>query len=95
MTITEPTTMVTDYILALLCVAFAWRLGCTSGLWMSAFGVILRTTFDEYQGTLSPDGRFLAYVSEETGIPQVYAQSFPGGEHRVQVSSEGGSEPRW
>jgi Tol biopolymer transport system component len=56
---------------------------------------ILQTAFNEYQGVLSPDGRFLAYVSEETGDPQVYVQSFPNGEHRVQVSSQGGSEPQW
>jgi hypothetical protein len=34
-------------------------------------------------------------VSEETGEPQVYVQSFPNGEQRVQVSSEGGAEPKW
>jgi dipeptidyl aminopeptidase/acylaminoacyl peptidase len=56
---------------------------------------ILQTAFDEYHGTLSPDGLWLAYVSEETGVPQVYVQSFPNGEQRVQVSSEGGSEPQW
>jgi dipeptidyl aminopeptidase/acylaminoacyl peptidase len=56
---------------------------------------ILQTEFDEYQGALSPDGRFLAYVSQETGVPQVIVQSFPDGERAVQVSSEGGSEPRW
>jgi dipeptidyl aminopeptidase/acylaminoacyl peptidase len=56
---------------------------------------VLQTSFDEYQGVLSPDGRFLAYVSEETGVPQVYVQSFPNGEQRAQVSSQGGSEPRW
>jgi Tol biopolymer transport system component len=56
---------------------------------------ILRTAFNEYQGVLSPDGRFLAYVSEETGVPEVYVQSFPNGEQRVQVSSGGGSEPQW
>jgi Tol biopolymer transport system component len=56
---------------------------------------ILETPFDEYHAALSPDGRFLAYASEETGVPQVYVQSFPNGEQRVQVSSQGGSEPRW
>lgn len=56
---------------------------------------ILQTAFNEYQGVLSPDGRFLAYVSEETGVPQVYVQSFPNGEQRTQVSSQGGTEPRW
>jgi Tol biopolymer transport system component len=44
---------------------------------------------------LSPDGLWLAYVSEETGVPQVYVQSFPNGEERVQVSSQGGAEPQW
>jgi hypothetical protein len=56
---------------------------------------ILQRPFNEYQGVLAPDGRFLAYVSEETGVPQVYVQSFPSGEERVQVSSQGGSEPQW
>jgi serine/threonine protein kinase len=56
---------------------------------------VLQTAFDEYQGVLSPDGRFLAYVSQETGVPQVIVQSFPDGERAVQVSSDGGSEPRW
>jgi Tol biopolymer transport system component len=57
--------------------------------------VIRETPFDEYQGVLSPDGLWLAYVSEETGVPQVYVQSFPNGEQRVQVSSQGGAEPKW
>jgi dipeptidyl aminopeptidase/acylaminoacyl peptidase len=56
---------------------------------------VLQTAFDEYQGVLSPDSRFLAYVSEETGVPQVYVQSFPDGAQRVQVSSGGGTEPQW
>jgi serine/threonine protein kinase/dipeptidyl aminopeptidase/acylaminoacyl peptidase len=57
--------------------------------------VIRETRFDEYQGVMSPDGLWLAYVSEETGVPQVYVQSFPNGEQRVQVSSQGGAEPKW
>jgi Tol biopolymer transport system component len=56
---------------------------------------IRQSAFDEYHGALSPDGRFLAYVSDETGVPQVYVQSFPNGEQRVQVSSQGGTEPQW
>jgi Tol biopolymer transport system component len=56
---------------------------------------ITATAFDEYQGALSPDGRWLAYVSEETGVPQVYVQSFPNGEHRQLVSTNGGTEPLW
>ncbi len=51
---------------------------------------LIQTPFDEYQGVLSPDGRWLAYVSEESGSPQVYVQSFPDGAQRVQISSRGG-----
>lgn len=56
---------------------------------------IIQTPFDEYQGVMSPDGRWLAYVSEESGTPQVYVQSFPDGAQRVQISSRGGAEPQW
>ena len=56
---------------------------------------IIQTPYDEYQGVLSPDGRWLAYVSEESGSPQVYVQSFPDGAQRVQISSRGGIEPQW
>jgi hypothetical protein len=37
----------------------------------------------------------MAYVSNETGAPQVYVQSFPDGGQRWQVSSQGGTEPQW
>jgi serine/threonine protein kinase/Tol biopolymer transport system component len=56
---------------------------------------IAATVFDEYQAALSPEGGWLAYVSEETGVPQVYVQSFPEGEHRLLISTNGGTEPRW
>ncbi len=44
---------------------------------------------------ISHDGRWLAYVSEETGRPEVYVQAFPGPGGRYQVSSGGGTEPIW
>jgi dipeptidyl aminopeptidase/acylaminoacyl peptidase len=44
---------------------------------------------------LSPDGRWLAYVSEQSGTREVYIQAFPGPGARVQVSSGGGTEPVW
>jgi eukaryotic-like serine/threonine-protein kinase len=47
------------------------------------------------QGQLSPDGKWLAYSSSDTGTSQVYVQPFPeGGEPRV-VSGQGGHMPRW
>jgi serine/threonine-protein kinase len=47
------------------------------------------------QARLSHDGRWLAYISEETGRPEVYVQPFPGPGGRYQVSSGGGIEPIW
>jgi len=43
----------------------------------------------------SPDGRWLAYCSPESGKPQVYVQAFPGPGAKVQVSSDGGTDPVW
>ncbi len=56
---------------------------------------LIRTQFKEDQGTFSPDGRFLAYVSDETGQLQVYLRPFPGPGPRARVSPEGGTEPVW
>jgi len=43
----------------------------------------------------SPDGKWIAYCSNETKRPQVYVQAFPGPGAKVQVSSEGGTDPVW
>ena len=43
----------------------------------------------------SPDGRWLAYCSDESGKPQVYVQAFPGPGAKVQISSDGGTDPVW
>jgi len=43
----------------------------------------------------SPDGRWLAYCSNESKRPQVYVQAFPGPGAKVQVSSDGGTDPVW
>jgi Tol biopolymer transport system component len=56
---------------------------------------VLQSAFNEYQAAFSPDGRWIAFVSNETGSPQVYVQAYPGGDPRQQVSSRGGSDPRW
>jgi Tol biopolymer transport system component len=44
---------------------------------------------------VSPDGRWLAYISDETGKAEVYVRAFPGPGPRAQVSSGGGGEPQW
>ncbi len=56
---------------------------------------IVTTPFNERSPTLSPDGRWLAYTSNESGRDEVYVRAFPGPGGRWQVSSEGGSEPLW
>ena len=43
----------------------------------------------------SPDGRFVAYVSNESGSMEVYVSPFPSMTSKWQVSSRGGEEPRW
>ena len=55
----------------------------------------LQTPADEGEATLSPDGRFLAYVSNESGMAEVYVQAFPGPGGKRQVSTDGGTEPVW
>jgi Tol biopolymer transport system component/DNA-binding winged helix-turn-helix (wHTH) protein len=55
----------------------------------------LRTPFNELQGQVSPDGRWLAYTSDESGSWEVYVQSFPVPGHRRTISTDGGAQPRW
>jgi serine/threonine-protein kinase len=52
-------------------------------------------TGDVSQATLSPDGRWLAYTSTESGRNEIYVQAFASGGGRLQVSNAGGAEPRW
>jgi len=49
----------------------------------------------EFLGRLSPDGRWLAYTSDEGGSLEVWLRSFPEGDVRLQVSTGGGAEPVW
>ena len=55
----------------------------------------LSTPAEERAPKLSPDGRFLAYVSNESGRTEIYVQPFPDGAGKWQVSENGGSQPRW
>ena len=55
----------------------------------------LATPASEYQGVLSPDGHWLAYVSNETGREEIYVTSFPQPTRRWTVSTEGGIGPVW
>lgn len=56
---------------------------------------LLQTPFIEFQARFSPDGRWFAYASNETGQPEVYVQSFPQSGSKWQISAGGGVQPRW
>jgi eukaryotic-like serine/threonine-protein kinase len=55
----------------------------------------LMTPFDESAPAFSPDGKWLAYVSDESGRAEVYVQPYPGPGAKWAVSTEGGTEPAW
>jgi len=49
----------------------------------------------ETNGQISPDGKWAAYASDESGNWEIYVTSFPGAAGKWQVSRGGGTEPRW
>jgi Tol biopolymer transport system component len=57
--------------------------------------VFLKTRFNERQPRFSPDGRWVAYVSDQSGANEVYVRQFPAGAGQWQISSKGGNGPRW
>jgi serine/threonine-protein kinase len=56
---------------------------------------LLHSKADEHYPDISPDGRWIAYVSNESGRSEVYAQPFPDLGSRHQVSIDGGTAPAW
>jgi len=57
--------------------------------------LFLRTPFNEAAPQFSPDGNWLAYVSDESGRKEIYVQPYPGPGGKWQISTEGGVEPLW
>jgi len=55
----------------------------------------LSTPFHERSAQFSPDGRWMAYESAESGRSEIYVQAFPASGGKWQISSAGGSYPRW
>lgn len=55
----------------------------------------LQSPAAERVAALSPDGRWLAYSSDESSRDEIYVRSFPDPGAKVQVSLDGGTEPRW
>ena len=60
-----------------------------------AYICVRNPSFSERSAKFSPDGRFVAYVSDESGRNEVYVRPFPGGDGKWQVSGNGGAQPRW
>ncbi|MBI4484825.1 MAG: protein kinase [Acidobacteria bacterium] len=56
---------------------------------------IADTRFGEGSAKFSPDGRWIAYSSSESGRPQIYVQAFPGPGPKIQISNDGGIDPVW
>ena len=70
------------------------------GIWTSSVEhknpkAILDTKFNEVQPAVSPDGRRMAYASDQSGRYEIYVQDFPAGGQRTLVSTNGGMQPRW
>ncbi len=56
---------------------------------------VVQTDADERTARLSPDGRWVAFVANTSGVFEVYVQPFPGPGRRLQVSTKGGDQPQW
>jgi eukaryotic-like serine/threonine-protein kinase len=81
-------------------IAFQGAPGSKADLWLLSLAdrkasPILQSPFDELQGVFSPDGRWLAYASNESGRFEIYVQPFPGPGGKWQISTSGGIQPRW
>jgi serine/threonine-protein kinase len=57
--------------------------------------LFLRTPFNESVPRFSPDGHWLAYMSNESGRNEIYVQPYPGPGAKLQISIDGGTEPTW
>ena len=57
--------------------------------------VFLDSSFRESHPTFHPEGKWLAYSSDETGRLEVYVRPFPGPDEAIRISTEGGGSPAW
>jgi DNA-binding winged helix-turn-helix (wHTH) protein/Tol biopolymer transport system component len=67
----------------------------SSGLRAGKPELFLQTPFHQRAPTFSPDGRWIAYQSNESGRYQIYVQAFPNGRGKRQISGEAGTHPAW
>jgi serine/threonine-protein kinase len=56
---------------------------------------LLNSSFRESDPAISPDGRWMAYTSTESGRPEIYVRPYPSGSGRWQISDNAGAYPRW
>jgi eukaryotic-like serine/threonine-protein kinase len=80
---------------------FSGTFPATSDIWaLPLFGErkpfpVIQTEFSEGQGALSPDGRWIAYTTDETGQPNVHIQPFLRAGGKQRISPNGGRNPHW
>ena len=77
-----------------------WAPGSGSDVWVFSLDVrkstsLLKTSMSEGTPRFSPDGHWLAYTSNESGLREVYVRPYPGPGGRLLISSGGGNEPVW
>ncbi len=96
----EPGDTATDWNARGLLVHTAPEGAAGSDIWLVEPGTGSRTAvstgaFNQTDGRWSPNGQWVAYVSDESGAPEIYAARASGDGARVRVSFAGGSRPRW
>jgi Tol biopolymer transport system component len=72
-----------------------WSVSVASGGGERKPAPVLQTPADERNPQVSPDGKWIAYSSNETGRSEIYIRPFPEGAGKIQVSVNGGVFPRW
>jgi serine/threonine-protein kinase len=72
-----------------------WSIWKTAAAELAEHEMVLDTPALEVSARLSVDGRWLAYQSTESGRPEIYVRPYPGPGGKWQISTQGGTEPRW
>jgi hypothetical protein len=57
--------------------------------------VVVQSAFNEMHAEFSPDGKWIAYTSDNSGRREIYVQAFPPGKERGRISLHGGEQPKW
>jgi Tol biopolymer transport system component len=98
----DVTDFVTDWSRDGKTLAYSKQTGTTgSDLWVLPMTgdkkpvLFLQTPYNEDDPQFSPDGRWVAYTSNESNTPEVYVRPFPAAPGQYQVSRKGGSQPQW